>query len=544
MEKRVIILLLVSLVLINSVQALEVDSNYFKNFLDDYGNSFTGDVVQENEGFLDGLINWFNGLFEERAVGSAPNQGKLNCVSPGVCLGSCGNGYTLDNSYSCDIGKEHRNPPVCCFPYCSDDIDNDGDGLIDLSDPGCISKSDTSESCNPENSACSSSSNCCGDLVCENNLCAQEEQEVELEICNYDEENGYQVGNDLSLQVNEPDDGDEFDTNEEIIIDVDVENNGEDDLSIYVEAWLFDLDDDESIENEKSDRQSIDSGDEETFEFTLIVPDNAVENHDYYFAIKAYKNRDENEQCVSEYFDVEINEVECYDDDDDGYDTCENDCNDHDEDINPGENEVCSDNIDNDCDGYIDNADSECGGACNENWNCGEWNPGDCSFGQTQIRVCNDLNNCGTTLNKPNIERLCQESPDDDDDGLPDEWELLYFGNLLEGPNGDYDNDGLINIDEFIRNTNPKVSDKISGNWLVIALIAFIVVVLGGVISYFVVLKKLKKKNVNVGKPLDPRLVSYVKKCREKGINDAMIKKELIKVGWKMEDINKSLKFR
>lgn len=55
----------------------------------------------------------------------------------------------------------------------------------------------------------------------------------------------------------------------------------------------------------------------------------------------------------------------CTDGDLDGYyaeASCgtEVDCNDSDELINPGEDENCSDGVDNDCDGYLDGSDSEC----------------------------------------------------------------------------------------------------------------------------------------------------------------------------------------
>jgi hypothetical protein len=41
---------------------------------------------------------------------------------------------------------------------------------------------------------------------------------------------------------------------------------------------------------------------------------------------------------------------------------------------------------------------------CVENWQCTEWS--ECVNG-TQTRTCTDLNNCGTTLNKPEEERSC-----------------------------------------------------------------------------------------------------------------------------------------
>jgi len=48
---------------------------------------------------------------------------------------------------------------------------------------------------------------------------------------------------------------------------------------------------------------------------------------------------------------------------------------------------------------------------------------------------------------------------DSDADGLLDTWEILYFGNLNQGPDDDYDNDGLTNLEEFQLGTNPSDPD-------------------------------------------------------------------------------------
>ncbi|MEN3327397.1 MAG: hypothetical protein V7638_2204 [Acidobacteriota bacterium] len=46
---------------------------------------------------------------------------------------------------------------------------------------------------------------------------------------------------------------------------------------------------------------------------------------------------------------------------------------------------------------------------------------------------------------------------DSDGDGLPDVWELLYFGNLSQGANGDPDADGFTNLQEFLQGRNPAL---------------------------------------------------------------------------------------
>jgi hypothetical protein len=44
---------------------------------------------------------------------------------------------------------------------------------------------------------------------------------------------------------------------------------------------------------------------------------------------------------------------------------------------------------------------------------------------------------------------------DSDSDGLPDVWELQYFGNLTQGPNGDPDGDGVSNLLEYLQGRDP-----------------------------------------------------------------------------------------
>ncbi|MFA7232258.1 MAG: right-handed parallel beta-helix repeat-containing protein, partial [Victivallaceae bacterium] len=59
---------------------------------------------------------------------------------------------------------------------------------------------------------------------------------------------------------------------------------------------------------------------------------------------------------------------------------------------------------------------------------------------------------------------------DSDNDGMDDAWEMEHFGNLDQTANGDYDNDGATNLEEFIHNTNPASysdvdSDGMSDDW-------------------------------------------------------------------------------
>ncbi len=48
---------------------------------------------------------------------------------------------------------------------------------------------------------------------------------------------------------------------------------------------------------------------------------------------------------------------------------------------------------------------------------------------------------------------------DSDGDGMPDDWEMLYFGNLDRDRTGDFDGDGISDLDEYLNGTDPTESN-------------------------------------------------------------------------------------
>src|SRR5258706_16424560 len=53
---------------------------------------------------------------------------------------------------------------------------------------------------------------------------------------------------------------------------------------------------------------------------------------------------------------------------------------------------------------------------------------------------------------------VLESSRDSDGDGLPDDWELRYFGSLSAdggGPGDDPDHDGMSNLEEYQSGTDP-----------------------------------------------------------------------------------------
>jgi hypothetical protein len=77
---------------------------------------------------------------------------------------------------------------------------------------------------------------------------------------------------------------------------------------------------------------------------------------------------------------------------------------------------------------------------------------------------------------------------DTDNDGLPDDWENQYFGNLDQGPNEDPDDDGKTNLQEYNDGTNPNNKDDVSSEfpwWLVTLLLVTLVIIILLVILFW-----------------------------------------------------------
>jgi hypothetical protein len=69
-------------------------------------------------------------------------------------------------------------------------------------------------------------------------------------------------------------------------------------------------------------------------------------------------------------------------------------------------------------------------------------------------------NSAGWAYVAATFENVVITEMDTDLDGLPDSWEIANFGDLSQGPSGDFDGDGLTNLQEYQSGTDPEKPDS------------------------------------------------------------------------------------
>lgn len=89
----------------------------------------------------------------------------------------------------------------------------------------------------------------------------------------------------LEITIKDPDKGDEFDVGETINIKAEIKNQYSEKLDVDVNAYLYDANEEEVLEDAK-DKLKVRSGDKESIEFELKIPDDVKEN-DFYIFVKA-----------------------------------------------------------------------------------------------------------------------------------------------------------------------------------------------------------------------------------------------------------------
>ena len=122
---------------------------------------------------------------------------------------------------------------------------------------------------------------------------------VEPRICEEGvRSDGNSGGDNLRVEIREPGTSDRFSPGEKINVEVRVRNNDNEDQDVVVEAFLYDLDDNDIlVEIDPTDSIEINKGNTEDFEFTLEVPFDVDIDHEIVLFVKAYVDDEEDENC-------------------------------------------------------------------------------------------------------------------------------------------------------------------------------------------------------------------------------------------------------
>lgn len=131
-----------------SAQAYVASSSNYRIESDSVNVGGADESTSTSYGLLDSIGQFVSGLSNSAIfqLNAGYRQGDLSAISvcdnDGICAGS----ETFEN---CPNDCDDDPPTGCtgpnCDPACSDGRDNDNDGFVDLSDPGCTGPSDDSE---------------------------------------------------------------------------------------------------------------------------------------------------------------------------------------------------------------------------------------------------------------------------------------------------------------------------------------------------------------------------------------------------------------
>lgn len=114
------------------------------------------------------------------------------------------------------------------------------------------------------------------------------------------------AGSSLKVTIKDPNDGDDIRPGDTITLNVDVKNQGTDDIDVQTEAFLFN--DEDSAESTSSDTKNVDNGKTEDFKMSLKVPTDSNElgrDKSFRLYIKAFDDNNEAAECTQEF--VELN---------------------------------------------------------------------------------------------------------------------------------------------------------------------------------------------------------------------------------------------
>ena len=121
---------------------------------------------------------------------------------------------------------------------------------------------------------------------------------------------GPNEGNGLRIEIDSPDNDDDFNIGEEFDVEVTVKNKAGEDLEAVVEVILYDLDNNDKIDSWETDSVSIDKDDEsDDFTLTISFPNDDSLDGDgtYILYVKAVDDGNEDEYCNYDSIQINLN---------------------------------------------------------------------------------------------------------------------------------------------------------------------------------------------------------------------------------------------
>ncbi len=114
------------------------------------------------------------------------------------------------------------------------------------------------------------------------------------------------IGGWFTVEIKNPDAGDDFYPNDVISIEVKVDNDDDDEHDIIIEADLFDTTDGKFIDETVDTSESIADDIYENYALDLKVPLDVTESHGYRLYVKVYSEDEEEKQCNEDYVSIDL----------------------------------------------------------------------------------------------------------------------------------------------------------------------------------------------------------------------------------------------
>ncbi len=109
----------------------------------------------------------------------------------------------------------------------------------------------------------------------------------------------------LNVDIDSPDDGDDYTTNQKVQLNLNVENKKSDDMRVRVVGLLYDLDRERDIETSTL-TERVRDGDDKDFVMDLEFNDDVDEDSDVVLYIKVFEVGNEEETCFSDALDLNV----------------------------------------------------------------------------------------------------------------------------------------------------------------------------------------------------------------------------------------------